>query len=72
MERRYPAARYVLVDDKVRILSAVKAAWGERVTTVFVRQGHYANDADLVARYPAADITLERVDELSAEALGLG
>ncbi len=70
--RRYPADRYVLVDDKLRILSAVKEQWGGRVTTVFVRQGHYANDPDLVARYPAADVTLDRVDELSAEAVGLG
>jgi len=64
VERRYPAGRYVLVDDKIRVLAAVKAVWGERVTTVFPRQGHYALDSELVARYPAADATVERVGDL--------
>jgi len=64
MQRRYPAARYVLVDDKLRILAAVKEALGDRVTTVFPRQGHYALDADLAARYPAADVTVERIGDL--------
>ncbi len=63
VERRYPAERYVLVDDKLRILAAVKKQWGERVTTVFARQGHYARDPE-VAKYPPADITLERIGEL--------
>lgn len=62
--RRYPADRYVLVDDKVRILAAVKQAWGSRVTTVFPRQGHYALDAELVARYPPPDVTVERIGDL--------
>jgi FMN phosphatase YigB (HAD superfamily) len=66
VERRFPADRYVLVDDKIRVLTAVKAAWGERVTTVFPRQGHYALDPDLVARYPAADVTVDRIGDLSA------
>src|SRR5690348_17820949 len=52
VERRFPADHYVLIDDKVRILSAVKAAWGRRVTTVFPRQGHYAT-APEVASLPA-------------------
>jgi FMN phosphatase YigB (HAD superfamily) len=64
IEARYPAARYVFVDDKVRILSAVKKVWGTRVTTVFPRQGHYATDAKEVAKYPAPDVTIERVGEL--------
>jgi len=64
VERRYPAERYVLVDDKVRILSAIKSSWGERVTTVFPRQGHYALDAEQVSKYPAADITVERIGDL--------
>jgi hypothetical protein len=64
VEQRYPARHYVLVDDKVRILSAVKAAWGKRVTTVFPRQGHYALDAAEVAKYPPADVTVERVGDL--------
>jgi len=63
VERRFPAAHYVLVDDKVRILTAVKKAWGERLTTVFPRQGHYAHAPD-VATYPPADITIERIGEL--------
>jgi FMN phosphatase YigB (HAD superfamily) len=66
VERRYPAGRYVLVDDKIRVLAAVKEAWGERVTTVFPRQGHYALDSELVARYPAADVTVDRIGELRA------
>ena len=64
VERRYPAERYVLVDDKLSILTAVKKAWGERVTTVFPRQGHYANDPEIVARYPPADVTVERIGDL--------
>jgi len=62
--RRYPAEHYVLVDDKIRILSAVKQAWGARLTTVFPRQGHYAR-ADDVGSYPPADVTLERIDQLT-------
>jgi len=65
VELRYPAERYVLVDDKVRILAAVKQTWGSRVTTVFPRQGHYAHDAKEVAKYPAADVTVERVGDLA-------
>ena len=64
VERRYPAERYVLIDDKVRILTAVKKAWGKRVTTVFPRQGHYAHAPD-VASYPAPDITVERIGDLT-------
>jgi FMN phosphatase YigB (HAD superfamily) len=65
VERRFPARRYVLVEDKLRIIAAVKAVWGDRVTTVFVRQGHYANDPELLARYPPADLSIEGIDELS-------
>jgi FMN phosphatase YigB (HAD superfamily) len=64
VERRYPAGRYVLVDDKIRVLAAVKDAWGERVTTVFPRQGHYALDPQLVGRHPAPDVTIERIGDL--------
>lgn len=64
VERRYPADHYVLVDDKLRILAAVKQAWGDRVTTVFPRQGHYADDPDILAAFPAADITLDRIGDL--------
>ena len=64
VERRYPARRYVMVDDKLRILAAMKAIWRDRLTTVFVRQGHYANDPYLVANYPPADLTVDRVGEV--------
>jgi FMN phosphatase YigB (HAD superfamily) len=62
--RRYPADHYVLVDDKLRVLTAVKRAWGARVTTVFPRQGHYAHDAEILATSPAADLTVERIGDL--------
>jgi FMN phosphatase YigB (HAD superfamily) len=64
VEVRYPAAHYVLVDDKLRILTAVKQVWGARVTTIFPRQGHYANDPKVLAAYPPADITIERIGDL--------
>jgi len=64
VERRYPAEKYVLIDDKLRILAAVKEIWGEKVTTVFPRQGHYAFDEKIIAEYPAADITIERIGDL--------
>jgi len=60
----YPADHYVLIDDKLRILSAVKSAWGDAVTTVFPRQGHYALDPHETAKYPRADIELARIGEL--------
>jgi len=63
VEQRYPADHYVLVDDKVRILTEAKRQWGSRVTTVFPRQGHYAKDEKDVARYPDPDITIERIGE---------
>jgi hypothetical protein len=64
VERRYQARRYVIVDDKLRILAAMKNVWGDRLTTVFPRQGHYALDPKIGAAYPAADITIERIGEL--------
>ncbi len=64
VEERLPADHYVLVDDKVRILTAVKATWGSRVTTVWPRQGHYALDRADVARFPVPDLTIERIGEL--------
>jgi FMN phosphatase YigB (HAD superfamily) len=66
VERRYPAKRYVMVDDKLRILAAIKQVWKERVTTVFVRQGHYAHDPEIAGSYPAADVTIERIADLPA------
>lgn len=64
VEARYPAAHYVVVDDKLRILSAIKRSWGTKVTTVFVRQGHYALDVKANAQYEAADVSLDRIGEL--------
>ena len=66
VERRYPADHYVLVDDKLSILTAVKQAWGLRVTTLFPRQGHYANDPRILARFPAADISVGCIGDLLA------
>jgi len=62
--RRYPAEHYVMIDDKLRILAAMKEVWRERLTTVFPRQGHYANDPRELAAWPPADVTLERIGEL--------
>ncbi len=64
VERRYPAQHYVMVDDKPRILGAVKQAWGSRVTTVFPCQGKYAHDAKELAKYPSPDVSVERIGEL--------
>ncbi len=60
---RYPAKRYVMVDDKQRVLTAMKKGWGERLVTVFPNQGHYAHAAN-VARYPAADVSVDRIGDL--------
>jgi len=64
VEERYPAQHYVLVDDKLRVLAAVKAFWGSRVTTVFVRQGHYATDPKVLATYSPADVSIGRIGDL--------
>jgi len=69
VERRYPAARYVMIDDKLRILNAMKQAWRERVTTIFVRQGHYALDPRELAAWPPADVTLGSIAELRLAAV---
>ncbi|HEY1934664.1 MAG TPA: HAD family hydrolase [Acetobacteraceae bacterium] len=69
VERLFPARHYVMIDDKLRILDAVKKIWGDRVTTVFPRQGHYAFDPETLATYPPADITLEHIGELKQHGL---
>ena len=61
---RFPAEHYVLVDDKLHLLASVKEAWGSRVTTVFVRQGHYAHDPEILARNPPADLSIDRIGDL--------
>jgi len=65
VERHYPAKHYVMVDDKLRLLDAMKKVWGSKLTTVFVRQGHYALDLANISAYPAADITLEKIGDLA-------
>ncbi len=64
VERRFPADRYVLIDDKLRILTAVKESWKDRLTTVFPKQGHYAFDPQVLAKYPAADISIDSIGDL--------
>jgi hypothetical protein len=64
VEQRYPARRYVLVDDKPRILAQVKKVWGDRVTTVLPRQGQFAQAPDAASYRPAADMTVERIGDL--------
>jgi beta-phosphoglucomutase-like phosphatase (HAD superfamily) len=64
VEQRFPAERYVLVDDKLRILTAVKKAWDARLITVWPKQGHYARDPEAAAKYPAPDIAVERIGDL--------
>jgi FMN phosphatase YigB (HAD superfamily) len=64
VEDRYPAAHYVMVDDKLRILAVIKKIWGSRVTTVFVRQGHYARDSKMLASHPPADVSIGRIGDL--------
>ena len=71
IERRYPARRYVMVDDKIRILAEMKTVWRERLTTVFVRQGRYARDPALVGAYPAADVSIDRIDDLLQAVAGI-
>ena len=64
VEQRYPADQYVVIDDKLRILTAMKAYSGSRVTTIFARQGHYARDPQTLATYPPPDVALERIEDL--------
>jgi hypothetical protein len=64
VQRCYPARRYVMVDDKQRVLTAMKEVLGERLVTVFPRQGHYAHDPANLARYPAADIAIDAIGDL--------
>ena len=66
VERLFPARHYVVIDDKLRILQALKESWGDRVTTVFPRQGHYAQEPGVETRYRAPDMTLERIGDMLA------
>ena len=67
--RRFPAEHYVLVDDKLRILEAIKKGWGNRVTTVFPKQGKFATDPKVLALYPEADVTIDRISDLLSYSL---
>ena len=69
VERRFPAQHYVMVDDKLRLLAAIKKVWGERVTTIFPRQGHYALDPQVMVTYPPADISIEHISDLLSYSL---
>ncbi len=64
VERFYPADHYIMIDDKLRILTAVKQVWGPRVTTVFPQQGHYARDPRILATYPPADVSIDAIGQL--------
>ena len=64
VERMYPAHHYVMIDDKLRILEAIKKAWKGRVTTVFPKQGHYAHDPTILSSYPPADLAINRIGDL--------
>ena len=66
VEARYPAAHYVLLDDKLKILTAAKRYWGHRLTTVFARQGHYAADPQVLASHPPADVAVDRIADVLA------
>jgi FMN phosphatase YigB (HAD superfamily) len=64
VEKKLPAEHYVMIDDKLKLLAAIKEQWKERVTTIFVKQGHYARDPRNLAAYPAADLSIERIGDL--------
>ena len=64
VQQRYPAKHYVMVDDKANLLAAMKSALGARLTTVFVRQGHYALAAESKSAEPAPDLVIERIGDL--------
>ncbi len=65
VERHFPSEHYVMIDDKLRILDAIKQQWRDRVTTVFVDQGHYAKDPETLAKYPHGDLRVERIGDVA-------
>jgi FMN phosphatase YigB (HAD superfamily) len=64
MSQRYPAPHYVMIDDKPRLLAAMKRALGEKLTTVFVHQGHYAAESAATVIDPPPDLEIERIGDL--------
>lgn len=71
VEAHFPAKRYILIDDKLRILDAVKRVWGDRVRTIFPRQGHYAADRESLTQFPPADMTIDHIGDLLNIDLGV-
>jgi len=67
VEQRFPAERFILVDDKLRLLHETKKVWGDRLTTIFPKQGHYAHDPKILAAYPPADIAVDGIGDLLDE-----
>ena len=65
MQKRYPAPHYVVVDDKPNLLAAMKSKLGDRLTTVFVRQGHYALASGADAVQPSPDRVIEHIGEIA-------
>jgi hypothetical protein len=70
VQQRYPAAHYVMIDDKSRLLASMKSTMGEKLTTIFVRQGHYALAAGSNSEHPPADRVIERIGDLTTFNLG--
>jgi FMN phosphatase YigB (HAD superfamily) len=64
VEKKLPGDHYVVIDDKLKLLTAIKEQWKDRVTTIFPKQGHYARDPKNLASYPPADISIERIGDL--------
>ena len=64
VEKKLPGDHYVVIDDKLKLLTAIKEQWKDRVTTIFPKQGHYAHDPKNQAAYPPADISIERIGDL--------
>lgn len=64
VERLHPAKNYVMIDDKLRILTAMKSIWGDQLTTVFVKQGHYALAPGVEDEFPAPDLKIDRIGDL--------
>ena len=64
MQRRYPARHYVMVDDKAQLLAAMKRVLGQKLTSVFVHQGHYAAQSANTVIDPPPDLEIQRISDL--------
>jgi FMN phosphatase YigB (HAD superfamily) len=65
VQKRHPAAHYVAVDDKPNLLAAMKLIMQDKLTTVFVRQGHYALAPGSNSVSPAPDRVIERIGDIA-------